>query len=222
MKKVAIPAVLLMLAISPLYSQLNAVIKEVSGKVTVGTPQSGWQPAKIGMRISAGTYISTGFNSMARLELGPTAMWVEQLTRMELRELARKENRITTALQLNYGSVRAEIKTAEGLHQDFKLRSAVGTAAVRGTAFEFDGEKIKVLEGIMTLTNRVGQKQTVLKGEESRTTAYEKPVSPEKMKIAKLKVMPYTSRTKKSLAKVRKSEPDTTTPEVEVGITWEE
>ena len=71
----------------PAFSQVKAVIEEVSGKVEVKTPRGRWQPAKVGMNVVAGTYVSTGFRSRARLDMGGSTVWVKPLTRMQLEEL---------------------------------------------------------------------------------------------------------------------------------------
>ena len=107
---------------------------------------------------------------------------------MKLEELAQKEKTVRKGLRLNFGRVRAEVKTAEGLRHDFTVRSAVATAAVRGTEFEFDCSAVDVFSEVVVLSNPVGQSQSVAGGERSVTTGYETPLSPEGVKIASMRV----------------------------------
>ena len=70
MRKLIITTALIFLLTAPLFSQLQAVIKEVSGKVEIKAPAKDWESATEGMEISTGTIISTGFKSQALLDLG--------------------------------------------------------------------------------------------------------------------------------------------------------
>jgi hypothetical protein len=99
------------------------------------------------MTISRGTTISTGFGSRALLDLGNAVLNVQPLTRLRLEELIQKEGTVQTDLFLRVGKVKAEVKSVAGLQQDFKLRSPVSTAAVRGTEFDYSGYDIVVING---------------------------------------------------------------------------
>ncbi len=131
-----------------------------------------------------GTTISTGFNSKAVLDLGTAEIEIKPLTRMELTELIRRENLVSTKLDLKVGKVRATVRTEEGITHDFELRSAVSTASVRGTDFEYDGTSLKVLEGTVTFFNKFGQKRLIRRGEASRTTGYDLPATGEDVRKA--------------------------------------
>ena len=124
-----------------------------------------WKPAAAGMSFPVGATISTGFNSEAVLELGPSVLRVKALTRMRVDELVQKGGTLSTGLYLKVGKVRADVKSAEGLKHDFKLTSPVSTAAVRGTIFDYDGINLDVEGGtVLLVNNQSGQGGSVGEG----------------------------------------------------------
>ena len=191
MKKIILIPILFLILIAPLFSQFQAVFKELSGKVEVKAPLKDWEPAQVDMIISKGTIISTGFRSTARLEIGPSDLYVKQLTRMELEELTMMKGTVTTGLNLRVGKVEARVKTVEGLEHNFKLRSPISTAAVRGTRLVDNGYTLKVLDGDVLFFNRLGQKRTVSAGEESETTGFDLPLSGDDARMAGSSVNPH-------------------------------
>lgn len=61
------------------------VVMSVTGQVEVKMPQSSkWESAKEGMRLSAGTVLSTGFNSFLELLIGEEVVRLTPLTRAEV------------------------------------------------------------------------------------------------------------------------------------------
>ncbi len=196
MKKLIIITALIFLLTAPLFSELQAVIKEVSGKVEIKAPAKGWESATEGMEISKGTIISTGFKSQALLDLGSSNLYVKQLTRMSLDELTQQEGTVTTGLFLRVGKVKATVKTAAGLQHNFTLKSPISTAAVRGTEFDYDGSKVKVYgnkESAVMLTNLFNQGRTVRGGESSGTSASSRPNKSEGSRQEDSSVNPFTS-----------------------------
>ena len=165
MKKIGIVLILISLIIGPLSAQSSAVIKEATGKVEVQAPGGRWESATVGMSISRGTTISTGFGSRALLDLGNAVLNVQPLTRLRLEELIQKEGTVQTDLFLRVGKVKAEVKSAAGLQQDFKLRSPVSTAAVRGTEFDYSGYDIVVMNGEVIYQTSRGQQRSYSSGE---------------------------------------------------------
>ncbi len=164
MKKKYIMAVLLLVLGTFLFAEITAVVKNVTGKVEIKAPGGSWKKAAPGMKIAKGYYISTGFRSEAVLVLGTSQVIVKQLTRMELERLVEKEGTVSTGLNLRVGRVRAEVKTTKGLKQNFKLKSPISTAAVRGTSFEYDGRNLTVYNGTVAFTNTFGQRRLVPAG----------------------------------------------------------
>ena len=171
MKRLIIMFVLLILLVPTLFGQVSAVVRQVSGKVELKAPGAGWVPARTGMNVAKGAFISTGFNSSAVLEMGPSVVNVKQLTRMQLEELIQKEGTVSTGLYLNVGKVNVKVKTTKGLSNDFKLRTPISTAAVRGTEWDTDGFLWEVREGIIALYGRLGEVYTVLAKQKSKVTA---------------------------------------------------
>lgn len=196
MKKLIITTAFVFLLTAPLFSQLQAVIKEVSGKVEIKAPAKGWESATEGMEISKGTIISTGFKSQALLDLGSSNLYVKQLTRMSLDELTQQKGIVTTGLFLRVGKVRAQVKTTAGLQHNFTLKSPISTAAVRGTALEYTGPKLKVYgdgESAVILTNLFNQSRTVRGGESSETSGSSRPENTEGSRRKDSSVNPFTS-----------------------------
>ncbi len=160
-------SILLMLGVTVLTAgaQSTATVQSVTGKVEIQTPGGAWRGLSSGDEVAIGSRISTGFRSSAVLEIGSATLEVDQLTRMTLEELAEREGTVKTELFLRVGRVKAEVTQRQGLQQDFRLRSPVSTAAVRGTSFEYDGINLKVLEGLVALANAYGQSVSVAGGE---------------------------------------------------------
>lgn len=154
---------------------VDAVVQSTEGKAETREPEGQWQPAEPGLTISRGTYISTGFNSKMVLELGASTLEVKALTRMQLEQIVENNDSLDTDLFLEVGKVEADVQSTEGLRNNFKLRSPMATAAVRGTSFVFDGFTLWVTEGTVVLSNRVGQNRGVSAGQESSTDGYSAP-----------------------------------------------
>jgi hypothetical protein len=159
----------------PLFAQNSATVEKASGKVEMQSPGGSWRAVSAGDTIPLGATISTGFRSEALLQVGTATLEVKPLTRMRLDELIEREGVVQTELFLRVGRVRAEVKPREGLQQDFKLKSPVSTAAVRGTSFFYDGVNIQVITGLVAMGNSYGQTSQIGQGEESSTDGFSLP-----------------------------------------------
>jgi len=159
---------------APAYS-VNAVIEETKGKVELKAIGGSWRKAEAGMEVGLGTTVSTGFNANAQIAIGNTILEVKPLTRMELEELIEKEGTIDTGLNLKVGKIKANVRSSAGLQNNFKLRSAQSTAAVRGTVFVYDGYTLSVEQGRVSLSNKLGQVRSVGSGGQSSTDGYSVP-----------------------------------------------
>lgn len=157
-----------------IYSQ-EVVVEELRGKVEYRLGSASWRALAVGDRIPVGSDISTGFRSRAVLNLGESTLEVKQLTRMSIEDLVEKEGTVKTELFLRVGRVRADVKRREGLQQEFRLRSPVSTAAVRGTSFGFDGLNLDVDEGRVLVRNRFQQSSSVGAGQQSSSNGYAPP-----------------------------------------------
>lgn len=192
MRKIAIILAICILAAAAASAQSTAVIRDVTGKVEIQAPQAGWVSARVGMTVSRGTTISTGFNSRALLDLGSSVLSVQPLTRLRLEELLEKKGTVQTDLFLRVGKVNAQVKSTAGVTQDFKLRSPVSTAAVRGTGLEYDGYDVAVQEGMVYYFNLLNQGRSYGPGEGGGSDGYGSPQSGDQSKDENSSVNPYT------------------------------
>jgi hypothetical protein len=171
----------------------EATVSELQGRVELIEPGGRWRPAQVGMELPLGTTISTGFGATAVVEIGPALLQVRQLTRMELEALAEREGLLSTDLYLQVGRVRAEVRPSAGRQNEFRMRSPVATAAVRGTSFEFDGLNLTVETGTVQLTNERNQSVFVAAGESSSAEGDGGPVSVVEAYEAAATVQVYTA-----------------------------
>jgi hypothetical protein len=192
MKKRMMLLAALLLAAAFVGAQTQAKVRSFTGKVEILSARQAWVPVKTGMSLSMGTTISTGFNSTAVLELGSSVLQVKPLTRLRLNELVAREGTVKTDLFLQVGKISAQVKSAEGLTQDFKVKSPVSTAAVRGTGFDYDGYDLYVYEGTVTYTNLTGQSRSYSPGEQGSTDGYDTPSDSEQQLLTDSGVNPYT------------------------------
>ncbi len=192
MRRIGVLLVVLLLAAAFAGAQAQARVRSITGKVEILSGQQAWVPAQAGMSLSMGTTISTGFNSTAVLELGSSVLMVKPLTRLRLNELVARQGTVKTELFLQVGKISAEVKSAEGLTQDFRVKSPVSTAAVRGTGFDYDGYDLYVYEGKVTYTNLTGQSRSYTPGEQGSTDGYDPPANAEQKLLADFGVNPYT------------------------------
>jgi len=184
---------LILACIAALSVSAQAVVKEFSGKVEMKVAGGDWKPVALQMVVPKGASISTGFDSKLVLGIGNTTLTVRPLTRMLLEEVIKKENTQTTSLVLSVGKVRADVKSAEGERQDFKVKGPASTAAVRGTVFDYDGFDLVVEQGVVQFVNLLNQVQPVAAGEQSSTDGYTRPVPPVQGKLAESVISTDTS-----------------------------
>ena len=146
---------------------VDARVRSVTGVVSVINSEGSSEPATEGMLLEAGSVISTGFGSRASIEMGGSTLIVNPVSRLTIEELTQVNGTVSTQLFLHLGRVRAEVHSADGLKNDFRLRSTASTASVRGTEFEYDGTNLYVDEGDVALTNLIGQAHSVREGQQS-------------------------------------------------------
>ena len=163
-RTVAIVIVLLLTAAGAMAQ--TAVFEEVNGKVEIRRAGGSWEPASVGTQIDTDTTISTGFGGSATLALADSTLEVQQLTRMTLLKLVESSDQVETEMFLDVGRVKANVRTAER-RQEFKVRSPVSTAAVRGTEFVYSGDTLNVDDGLVEFSNNIGQAVALLAGQQS-------------------------------------------------------
>lgn len=169
-KRIGLLVALLMVATAMILPAQTATITDVSGKVEV-LQNNQWRAAQTGDSLPLGATISTGFNSSATLAVGNATLQVRPLSRMQIEELVERDGVLRTNVSMPVGRVRADVRTTEGLTNDFQIRSTVSTASVRGTEFEFDGFSLEVGNGTVRLINDAGnQTEDVPAGESGETS----------------------------------------------------
>ncbi|MFP3960092.1 MAG: hypothetical protein ACLFUX_07970 [Spirochaetaceae bacterium] len=165
LKRVLIIAVIMTVAAGAGFAQVTAVVEQASGKVEVRPDgASGWEPVEEGAEIERGTTLSTGFNSEARLRIAESVIEVEALTRMTLEELVEDADSVSTDVFVGVGRTNSSVESAEGVENDFEMRSPNTTASVRGTEFSFDTRRTDVTDGTVTVANFLGRSTSVPEG----------------------------------------------------------
>jgi hypothetical protein len=147
--KQKIISIFLIFAAALVFAQTPAaVIQELTGTVELKTTGSEkWVAAKAGDRIAEATIISTGFKSMAILAVGNSILTVRPLTRMSLEALMSRDNVETINIGLHTGRIKVDVKPPAGTRAEFSVQTPVATASVRGTVFEMDTVKLRVIDG---------------------------------------------------------------------------
>ena len=138
MKKLLSAFFLLSVLALSAYSQdkIFAKVEAVSGKVEIYKGNT-WSSLTEGALLNRGDIISTGFNSEAVILIKDSRVKLAALTRMTVEQLAENDVKEETRLFIDTGKVSASVKHAENKRTDFKVRSPVSTASVRGTEFDF-------------------------------------------------------------------------------------
>jgi len=199
MKRIGVAIVIalgLVLAVVAAGAQSRAVFTTVTGKVEIQNPgEQTWQAATAGMEVPIRATISTGFGGRAVLQVGSTTLTVRPLTRLRIEELSTQNNVIRTNLAMPVGRIRVEVKSSAGTKNDFTVRSALSTAAVRGTGFDTDGARIGVFESTVAFSSQSGVSTNVSAGETGVSSGGGAPSAGAKQREVNTKVNPYTSLT---------------------------
>ena len=129
-------------------AQMSAVIRDLIGDVELKHAGTGeFVPAKAGSEVAQDTIVSTGFKSSAVIAAGNSVIMVKPLTRLSLAEIQASSGTENVAMNLQTGRVKVDVKPPAGTKANFKVQSPSSTASVRGTSFEFDTRRLKVIEG---------------------------------------------------------------------------
>jgi hypothetical protein len=159
--------ILALLCTAQVFAQ-NGVIKEFSGTVELKRAgQADFIPAKPGDTVTKDTVISTGFKSTALISVGNTVLTVRPLTRLTLAEISASADSETLNINLQTGRVRVDVKPPAGTKAHTTVSSPTVTASVRGTSFEFDTQRLNVLEGTVAFAGNRGGLMLVSTGSKS-------------------------------------------------------
>ncbi len=177
--RTAVTALVLLVLVTATTAALDATITQVNGKVEIreraGSP---WIAAETGVVVPVGATISTSFNSSARLQLGDSTVEVKALTRMAIEDLVTQAGVDRTAINLPVGRISADVRSTSGKRAEFRVRSPIATASVRGTSFDFDGANLTVAQGVVLLANRFNEAVGVAAGEQSSAAGTAPPQPP--------------------------------------------
>jgi hypothetical protein len=164
MRKAIFLLIVLLLATGVVFAQ-DAVVDRVSGKVEVRIGGGPWEPVGVGDVLPLNATISTGFGASAVLNLGSSVLEVQQLTRLTIQELA--DDGLSADVFVPVGRVRARVNATAGRQADFRVRTPLSTASVRGTDFETNGWQVSVAEGVVEFANLLNEQQNVGPGQTS-------------------------------------------------------
>ena len=142
MKKVFLIITLVCFMLTPLLA-ISGEVVAVKGKAEI--KQGGkWIPAKTGNKIEQGNMISTGFKSELTLKIDGSVITVKPMTRLTIEEITQKNEAVSSEVYLNVGSVKADVKPASTKKVEFKVKTPVATASVRGTSGEIDANGLLI------------------------------------------------------------------------------
>lgn len=128
----------------------SAKITYVRGNVEVNRG-NGWLPVKKGDEIFESDILSTGFRSELRLNYNGSIISLAALTRISFEKLTTEGNKDIVDLYVDAGMIRAKVSKVNREPPDFRARTSVSVASVRGTDF------IVVANGKVSCNNgRVG------------------------------------------------------------------
>ncbi len=217
MKSPLLIAVLMLLAAAAAIPQ-EIMLTAASGRVEIREPGGAWQPVAVRDSIPVGAEIATGLGARATINVNGNLVRIEPMSRVAVSSFLREGNTTTTELNLRIGRVSAEVRTAEGLQQDFRLRSTQSTASVRGTSFTYDGTELRVDEGQVALANRLNQQRIVIAGQESRAEGYSPPVRSDTVVLERATVTAEAFSPDRTTPTVRRTRRRPTTGSVRVFI----
>ena len=151
-------------------SALEAKFVSIEGKVEI--LEGGiWIPVEEGDIIQErGAVISTGFKSNAVVSVKGTNFTLGPLTRITIENMVAMENKDSTQIYIDSGSLKANVSSSDGRKVGFKVRSAVATASVRGTEFKVTSSgRLSVTQGLVSFGGPEASSAEVAKSEDNST-----------------------------------------------------
>ena len=151
-------------------SALEAKFVSVEGKVEI-LEGGMWIPVEEGDIIQErGAVISTGFKSNAVVSVKETNFTLGPLTRITIENMVAMENKDSTQIYIDSGSLKANVSSSDGRKVGFKVRSAVATASVRGTEFKVTSSgRLSVTQGLVSFGGPEASSAEVAKSEDNST-----------------------------------------------------
>lgn len=138
----------------------SAKVTYVKGKVEVNRNNE-WIQLKVGDEVSETEMLSTGFQSEARINYNGSVMALAALTRITLSQLRTSGKKDFVDVYVDTGAVRSKVTHVDRDPPDYKTRTAVAVASVRGTDYvTFACSLIKVFEGAVAVEKNTEGKKT--------------------------------------------------------------
>ena len=151
--------------------RIFAKVESVTGKVEIYKGNA-WTPLAAGTSLYKGDIISTGFNSEAVISIKESTVKLAALTRMTVEQLAENDKKEQTQLFIDSGKLTASVKHAENKRTDFKVRSPVSTASVRGTDFTFSAiGRIATTAGLVSTSVSTSQTAQVVESNDAEDSS---------------------------------------------------
>lgn len=149
-------------------SALEAKFVSIEGKVEI-LEGGMWIPVEEGDIIQErGAVISTGFKSNAVVSVKGTNFTLGPLTRITIENMVAMENKDSTQIYIDSGSLKANVSSSDGRKVGFKVRSAVATASVRGTEFKVTSSgRLSVTQGLVSFGGPEASSAEVAKSEDN-------------------------------------------------------
>lgn len=151
-------------------SALEAKFVSIEGKVEI-LEGGMWIPVEEGDIIQErGAVVSTGFKSNAVVSVKGTNFTLGPLTRITIENMVSMENKDSTQIYIDSGSLKANVSSSDGRKVGFKVRSAVATASVRGTEFKVTSSgRLSVTQGLVSFGGPEASSAEVAKSEDNST-----------------------------------------------------
>ena len=151
-------------------SALEAKFVSIEGKVEI-LEGGMWIPVEEGDIIQeSGAVISTGFKSNAVVSVKGTNFTLGPLTRITIENMVAMENKDSTQIYIDSGSLKANVSSSDGRKVGFKVRSAVATASVRGTEFKVTSSgRLSVTQGLVSFGGPEASSAEISKVEDNST-----------------------------------------------------
>jgi hypothetical protein len=122
--------------------ELVATATTVSGEVFVSVGGGPRAVLKTGDAIPRNAVLSTGVDANVTLKLADgTVMDIDEMTGVLVADLASKGSRQAWAVQVTLGKVAFQVNPKKAYQTDFTVRTASGSAGVRGTTFSVTVDK---------------------------------------------------------------------------------
>lgn len=119
--------------IAPVFSA-TATVTYSKGKVEIDRG-NGWVPLNVGDEVNESDILSTGFKSEARLNYNGSIISLAALTRIEFSELKTIGKKDIVDFNVSMGAVRSKVSRVDRDPPDYRARTSVAVASVRGTDF---------------------------------------------------------------------------------------